>query len=412
MNVLSISTVCPYPLDAGGSIGYFKALDQLRKNHTLTLVCPEPAIEYKEKFLSLWPDVRFNFFKGGGEPYSPTRLRKIVNLFKPKAKPNKIEYFRSQSQLDRLDFTSYFYNDFIEIVQKTCSDIKFDLIQVDFIDAINIVHFLPKNVKKIFVHHEIKHRRLTSEHTLLGQNQIGDLWFIQNIKALEVAHLNTYDKVLVLTEVDKIRLIEDGVNPEILAVSPLAIELKEKAINQPFTFKNKLVFLGPDDHFPNLDGVDWFLERIWPNLNKSYPDLGFQVVGKWTPKNIERYKHISNVKFLGFVKKLESALEGAIMIVPLRIGGGMRMKILEGASFSCPIVSTQVGAEGLPVINGDHCLLADTAQEFENSIKKLISDSLLQNKLITASKIVFKDAYSEDQCGIIRENIISSVTKK
>ncbi len=412
MKILSISTVCPYPLDAGGSIGYFKALAQLQENHDLTLICPEPSPTDKDKFMALWPDVNFNFFKGGGEVYAPTRLRRLVNLFKPKVNPSKLEDFRSQSQLDRLDFTSYFFNDFIDVVQNVCDKSVFDLIQVDFIDTIAIGYFLPKNTPKIFVHHEIKHRRLKSEYELLGQKDKGDLWFIENIKALEVSHLNTYDKVIVLTEIDKNRLVEDGVKSDLLTVSPLAIELKDKAVNQPFVFKNKLAFLGPDNHYPNLDGVDWFLEKIWPGVSIKFPDLQFEIIGNWSQKNLERYKNISKIKFSGYVKKLETSLDGAIMIVPLRIGGGMRMKILEGASFSCPIISTRVGAEGLPVIDNEQCLLADTESEFSAAIDKLLNDSKLQNRLIQSSKAIFKESYSEAECGKIREQIINSLTKK
>jgi glycosyltransferase involved in cell wall biosynthesis len=406
MKILAVSIVCPYPLDGGGSIAYFKSLDQIRGKHELTLICPEPSESDRLKLLEVWPDVEFSFFHIGDVGYKPTILRTIVNLFKSKKTASKKAEFRSQMQLDRLDFVNYYFNDLVEIVQKKCLEKSFDLIQVDFIDLVSLVYFLPKNVKTIFVQHEIKHRRLLAEYQSLALENVSDLWYINNIKALEVAHMNAYDKVIVLSDLDKARLTDDGVRIEKLVTAPASIHISEHDINKPFVFKNKLVFLGPDNHFPNLDGVDWFLEKVWPKLTLSFPELEFHVMGKWNESNKTRYISIPKVHFKGYVENLDDELDGAFMLVPLRIGGGIRMKILEGAAYHCPIVSTVVGAEGLPVVDGIHCLLPSTADEFIEKIKTLINDEELQNKLTINAQSIFESAYSEDQIGEIRNQII------
>jgi glycosyltransferase involved in cell wall biosynthesis len=406
MKIIAVSIVCPYPLDGGGSIAYFKSLDQIRIKHELTLVCPEPSEPDKIKLLELWPDVDFCFFHIGDTDYKPSILRTLVNLFKSKKEIPKKDDFRSQMQLGRLDFVNYYFNDLVEIVQKKCKEKSFDLAQIDFIDLVSLVYFLPKSIKTIFVQHEIKHRRLSAEYASLETESVADLWYINNIKALEVAHMNAYDKVIVLSDLDKKRLIEDGVKEEKLVTAPASIHISQHDINQPFVFKNKLVFLGPDNHFPNLDGVDWFLEKVWPKLSSTYPELEFHVMGKWSENNKNRYAQLSKVIFKGFVENLEDELDGAFMLVPLRIGGGIRMKILEGAAFHCPMLSTVIGAEGLPVIDGQHCLLASTTEEFIEKTKQLLSDPILQNKLIINAESLFKNGYSEEQIGEIRNQII------
>jgi glycosyltransferase involved in cell wall biosynthesis len=411
MKILAISIVCPYPLDAGGSIAYFKSLNQMRAIHEVTLVCPEPKESDRKKLETLWPDVNFSFFHIGDGEHQDTFLRKVVNVFKAKKTQNKSEEFRSQMQLNRLDFVNYYFNDLVEIVQKKCKENQFDTAIVDFIDLISIVHFLPKNIKKLFVHHEIKYQRLQAEYTSIGEDNIADQWFINNIKALEVYHMNAYDRVLALSDLDKNRLEEAGVKSEKIRVSPAAVEINDHDINKPFVFKNKLAFLGPDNHFPNLDGVDWFLENIWPKIYQNHPEIQFNIIGKWTEHNKKRYFEVPNVVFKGFVKNLEDELNGAIMLVPLRIGGGMRMKILEGAAYHCPIVATYTGAEGLPVIEGTHCLLAETIEEFTQKCNSLIQNTALQNELIIHSQALFENRYSEEQVGKIREEILHDCLK-
>ena len=90
------------------------------------------------------------------------------------------------------------------------------------------------------------------------------------------------------------------------------------------------MFLGPEAHYPNLDAVNWFLEESWPKISKAHPEVKFQIISKWSEEFKKLHIDKPNIEFLGFVEDLSQAFDGAIMIVPLRIVSGMRMKILEG----------------------------------------------------------------------------------
>ena len=110
-----------------------------------------------------------------------------------------------------------------------------------------------------------------------------------------------------------------------------------------------------------------------------------------------------DVFFLGYVDNLNATLKDSVMIVPITIGSGIRMKILEACSNGIPFVSTSVGAEGIPVVHGKHCFLANTPSEFVNAIIN-IQDADVQMKFVKNSALLIKKHYSLDS---LRENRLS-----
>ena len=149
-------------------------------------------------------------------------------------------------------------------------------------------------------------------------------------------------------------------------------------------------------------GLTWFLDNCWGKLKDK--DYRLDIIGKWSlNKKEEIANKYSNVTFLGFVDNLQDAIKGGIMIVPITIGSGIRIKILEACSNGVPFVSTTVGAEGLPVKNGEHCFLADKPGDFVNSIIKL-QDSHIYDKLQTKSRELVMKNFSFDA---LRENRIA-----
>jgi glycosyltransferase involved in cell wall biosynthesis len=406
MKLLFVSVVMPYPLDAGGSIGLFKTLEELSKRHEITLICPLENPKVLADFQKKLNRVDIRIYSKTTAMSSKAKLKKLIGGFiRPKAPQPK-----AQLQLYTTNLVPYYHENLLEVLENTLSEKNFDAVEVDFVEMLPIIHFLPKTLPKVFVHHEIRHRRLTLElNAIDAKNKEEEYWKIQNIKALEIGLLNLYDKVVCLTVLDKERLVEDGLSPEKIRVSPLPVSFENIEINQPFTFKNKLVYLGPDAHYPNFDAVKWFLENCWNSILEANPTLHFEVVGKWSKENVKLFSAYKNVNFRGFMKQLKTVLDGAIMIMPLRIGGGMRMKILEAASWHTPMISTRIGAEGLPMIHAQNTYLADTAEDFIRFSIDLCQNSSMQHQFIEASKELFSLDFSMETCGKIREQVFTEM---
>jgi glycosyltransferase involved in cell wall biosynthesis len=140
--------------------------------------------------------------------------------------------------------------------------------------------------------------------------------------------------------------------------------------------RDHLVFLGAMDWLPNEDGAAFLLNDILPRVRQQRPDVRVSIVGRNPPQRLRTMADlIPGVEVTGTVPDVRPYLERAsIMIVPLRIGGGTRLKILEGMAMELPVVSTTVGAEGLPLVPGEHILLADNGADFANAILMLLDD--------------------------------------
>jgi polysaccharide biosynthesis protein PslH len=144
----------------------------------------------------------------------------------------------------------------------------------------------------------------------------------------------------------------------------------------PVSPQYDIVFVGSMDWMPNQDAVRFFVETILPLVRRALPDCRVGIVGRTPPGDlIELGRRGGRVTFTGTVPDVRPFLWGATMsIVPLRIGGGTRLKIYESMAAGTPVVSTTVGAEGLDVTNGEHLRLADTPESFAAACVDLLEN--------------------------------------
>jgi glycosyltransferase involved in cell wall biosynthesis len=146
---------------------------------------------------------------------------------------------------------------------------------------------------------------------------------------------------------------------------------------------HNLVFTGSMDWLPNEDAIRYFTETVMPRIKQTIPDVTLTVVGRDPyPALLELSKRDPSVIVTGRVDDVRPYMEAAsVYIVPLRIGGGTRLKIYEGMAMEKPIVSTSIGAEGLPVTNGEEIVLADTPESFADAVIKLLQNETLANEI-------------------------------
>ena len=254
-----------------------------------------------------------------------------------------------------------------------------------------LVLYIPNNVKKIFIHHElgfIKNdlfiKQMNGNKYQWAQKHLGDI--------MEIGLLNRYDSIVTLSQTDKNKLTKAGVQVPIYSSFAVINSINTFSIES--TKYTELTFLGPENHTPNSIGLLWFLENCWHELLNINNEYKLKIIGIWKDESIRNLnKKYKNLRFVGFVQNLEEALKNTIMIVPITIGSGIRIKILEAATYGVPIVSTHVGAEGLPLSDGINCFLSDTPNEFIQSIIKL-KDKDLRFSFIYKANEVIKNNYS------------------
>jgi glycosyltransferase involved in cell wall biosynthesis len=143
-----------------------------------------------------------------------------------------------------------------------------------------------------------------------------------------------------------------------------------------------LVFTGSMNYVPNADGAEYFLDEIFPLIQRTVPGVKVYFVGNAPPEHL-RERASESVIVTGFVEDVRPYVERAsIYVVPLRMGGGTRLKVLEALSMQRPIVTTSIGCEGIDVKNEDTVLIADEPRAFAEAVIQLLQDAPMRRKLV------------------------------
>lgn len=420
MKILLISPFIPYPLNSGGNQAVFSMIDSLRKKHSVSMLLRARHANKDVKALrKLWPDVRFFIYSGqSGKRRFFSLKHRILSYFSgsfarkynrfffrhwPK-RPDMESMLRIRTLINlrpvELDYG------YCEFVQKVSGQ-GFDLVQTEFNGLIDLCYYLPDNVTKVFVHHELGFIRRENELSLLGTPTFEDWARYRQEKDMEISALRRYDHIITLTDKDK-EILSEYIPEDKIYVSPAVVK-QEKSV----AFKEcgrEFVFVGGADHFPNYDGVNWLCECVLPLLRETMPDFKVYVVGSWN-KRAKRAICRKNreVEFTGFVKDIHEFLNGRIAIVPIRIGSGMRMKILDAVWSMAPFITTGKGVEGQNFIDGIDCIIADTPQKFAEAMATLPYNVELQKVLSANALCKIEKSYNPENMLKIRSDFYDIV---
>jgi glycosyltransferase involved in cell wall biosynthesis len=187
--------------------------------------------------------------------------------------------------------------------------------------------------------------------------------------------------VMAVSREDRAALVAAG-GPAEMPVIPIAIDIAgvEPARRHPNA--QGILSLATMYWPPNIDGVLWFAREALPLIRRSEPDAPFFIVGARPPAEVRALTLDHTIEVTGYVEDPTSYLEtSALMVVPLRAGGGMRVKILDALARGIPVVSTTIGAEGIDVTPGEHLLIADEPAAFAEAVVRLLRDRPLADRL-------------------------------
>ena len=150
---------------------------------------------------------------------------------------------------------------------------------------------------------------------------------------------------------------------------------------------------------PNIDGINWFLDEIYPRIKQQVPDVCCTLIGARPPASIvERAQSDPSLTVTGYVDDPQPYLaDSSMMVVPLRAGGGMRVKILNALSQGIPMVSTTVGCEGIAVTNCKDILIADDPQAFADASVRLLTDRALNAQITGNGRQTAEELYDYRQ---------------
>jgi len=239
---------------------------------------------------------------------------------------------------------------------------------------------------------------LARQYVRSGSSLIRRLYAAINWRKLRREELGTYgnaDGVYLCSVADERRLLDEISQPRTMVIPNAAdVDYYKPRPTDPPSDGRTVVFFGLLSYLPNVDGVIHFVREIWPHIADAHPDACCKIIGGSPPPSLTALAG-PRIEFTGFVPDLRPHLaKAAAVVVPLRIGGGTRLKIVEAMAMGKAIVSTTLGAEGIEAVDGRDLLIADDPAAFAQAVNKLLANRGLAEQISRSARQLAEDRYA------------------
>jgi sugar transferase (PEP-CTERM/EpsH1 system associated) len=388
MKILWLKADLLLPLDKGGKLRTWHLLRHLARRHAIT-------------YLAFGEERGQSAAAGDG---MDEVARRVITI--PRADPPKgSARFLIDAALHIVDplpyaIGKYRSRAFRRAVETLLREQAFDLIVCDFLTpSVNLPRRLP--CPAVIFTHNVE-SEIWRRHAETTQGFLRPLYGAQYRRMLryEAGALERFDAVLTVSDADRATFarIYPGAHRTPVEVVPTGVDTSYFAPrdqSEPVpALPPRLVFTGSMDWLPNEDAMVHFCADVLPSIRRVRPDLELAIVGRAPTAGVRRLATDPRVLVTGRVDDVRPFVRDAsLYIVPLRIGGGTRLKIFEAMAMGLPVVSTTVGAEGLPVTPGTHLVVADGADAFAHAVLTLLDDDERRRQLGAAARALVASQY-------------------
>jgi polysaccharide biosynthesis protein PslH len=387
VRILWLKTELLHPVDKGGKIRTYYMLKELKREHHITYLtlddgssapdAREQASEYCHELVCV-PHRTSPKFSAG---FYAELARNLVSPL-----PYFVQKYKSPGMR--------------KAIADRISNGRPDVLVCDFlVPSINVPAALP--LPSVLFQHNVE-AMIWQRHYEVQKNPVRKAYLRnqwRKAQSYERDECRRYDRIVAVSVDDRLTMeqeyeltnVEDiptGVDTEYFRPSG-------KVNPEP----NHLVFTGSMDWLPNEDAIRYFTAQILPLIRQSIPDIKLTVVGRNPfPGLIELGKRDPAITVTGRVDDVRPYIErAAAYVIPLRIGGGTRLKVYEAMAMERPLISTSVGAEGLPLSAGEELLLADTPDDFATAVVRVLKDQSLARKLGARAAATVRERFGWDK---------------
>ncbi|MFG6461614.1 glycosyltransferase family 4 protein [Roseateles sp. DXS20W] len=371
-----ISPVFLFPADAGGKIRTGNILRGLKESGRFDITLLSPATPQQQRDWRGELDKQCHRFIGWAPSPPRPRWRRAPDLLS--ALPINVVSDRTPAA--------------VAAVERLLADETFDVVVFDFVHAAVLRPAQLQGATVCFTHNveaEIfeRHAKTAASAPLRW------LWASQaaKMRRFEREALARFTRVVAVSERDAKKFAADGLATA--RAIPTGVDLDFFSWQAPADGAPVVVFTGSMDWEANVDGIRFYIEDVWPRVRAQVPNAQLRVVGKNPPAALVQ-RQVPGVSFTGFVDDVrDHARDAQAFVIPLRVGGGTRIKAFEAMAMGLPVVSTTIGIEGLDVDHGTHFLRADGADELASATCRLIADGALRLKLSRAARELVEDRF-------------------
>jgi glycosyltransferase involved in cell wall biosynthesis len=396
-SLLFVSQVLPFPPDTGVAVRTFNILKHLAATYDVTFI---------------------GFFRKRALP-SPARVATSIAALEALPGVRRVvacaipqEHSRARFLWDHMrsvaagrPYTTYVYRSapFKALLSDLCRKTSYDIIHVDSLDLVDYLPALDA-LRLVCVHHNVE-SKLLERRAAVEPSIVRRAYLRFQAARLRAAEREWCPRVALNVAVSQqdaedLRAIAPGAR---FVVVPNGVDIREYEPSD--VVGTSVAYLGGTEWFPNRDALDYFCERILPEIRRHSEQPKIRWIGRAGADEQEVFLRDHGIELTGYVPDVRPLLaEAACLIVPLRIGGGTRLKITTGMAMGKAIVSTSVGCEGLEVRHGEHILIRDDPTEFAAAVAELIHNTALRRRLGRAARNLAINRYSWD---IIATNMIT-----
>lgn len=376
MKVLHMLPYLPVPKDFGGALRIYHLLRHFHDHHETTVIAyghKGNREHFLDEFPALTSHSRILERSAGPGTLRNSQLRSLLS-------PNTHWY--------RMTWTPQMQ----QAIDEVTRHVEFDLIQIEF-PMLGQFRY-PRTPLRILDAHNVEYENL-ARMSKVGHSPLRRWYYAREVEKLRTEELDIarrQDAVLVTSTVDRDSFARDLPGTPSVVI-PNGVDLQYFSPSKIRSFRPALVFTGMMGYQPNIDAMYFYLQQIHPRIRASRPDATLSIVGKNPPKSLVDMQ-IDGVTVTGFVEDVRPYVHQAMVyIVPLRMGGGTRLKILEAMALQRPIVTTSIGCEGIDITDGEHALIRDDPREFADAVLELLQNQGLRKRLASAAFELVREQY-------------------
>lgn len=382
MKIAFVSTWCPYPLDNGSRIRQYYLLRHLAERHAVTLFTFLPGEEWRAS-LPVLESFCQKVIAVPSKAYRPLSPRAILGLLSPMPRFVTATFSQEMSRLIRQETCQTDYDVFIAGEIGGAIYVRSARARAAILDDPELA---------------VLYDRLLPTQRVLTRwrHSLTRLKFERFMRSI----LECFDACTVVSEPER-ELLRFLAPPQFpIEIVPNGVDTDHNCTGLATPRPNSLVFSGSLHYYANWEAVDFFLREIYPRIRLQIPGVSLTVTGRHDGRLPGTAALREGVTFTDFVEDVRPYVAGsAVAIVPLRQGGGTRLKVLEAMALGVPVVSTTKGVEGLDVKPEQHVLVADEPADFAAAVVRLLEDNGLRQFLVTEARQLVETRYDWKMIG-------------
>ena len=396
MNILFLSRWFPYPPDNGSKLRIYNLIRQLAVQHTVDLIS-FTSDEISDKHLAPMQPFCRCIETVSYRPFKPRRFKAILGALSPLP--------RSVLDTDNTQMHA--------MIQRKVQETPYDLIIASEVDMAQYGRYLP--TVKILEEIELAslQEKVRVERSPFKKLRHILMW--QKWARYIVATMRAFDGCTVVSEPERQlvgSLLHKSGCATPIQVIPNGVDTAYYQGDFGKPEPDTMVFSGALTYSANYNAVDFFLREVYPLIQAKCPDVKLMITGRLNGVPVNRLPARSGVVFAGYLEDIRPTISRSwISIVPLKLGGGTRLKILESLALGTPVVSTSKGSEGLELTSNQEILIADSPSEFASAVLRLFTDPLLRQTLSHNGRQIVASRYDWQMIGQSLNEFITAISK-